>query len=175
MTAEAPKPSTTQPGYSVARPHGRCAVSGREIAPGEKFMAGLRETPEGYERVDVGSECWNAFDKSTIVAFWQATMPQPAAKKKRFVDDTVLCDLFERLAEVEEPAKRNFRFVLGLILMRKRLVIYDSTRRCDDGQEWWIVRLKGREGTLEMFNPHLDESQLAEVSQQLSSVLNEET
>lgn len=174
MTAEAPKTSTGQQAYSVARPQGLCVVSGRDIAPAEKFMTGLREVPEGYERVDVSAECWEAFDKSGLVAFWQATMPQPSAKKKLFVDDTVLCDLFERLADVEEPAKRNFRFVLGLILMRKRLVIYDSTRRGDDGQEWWIVKLKGREGTLEMFNPHLDESQLAEVSQQLSTVLNEE-
>ena len=28
---------------------------------------------------------------------------------------------FERLVDTTEPAKLNFRFVLGLILMRKRL------------------------------------------------------
>ncbi len=65
-------------------------------------------------------------------------MPRPEEKKKLFVDDQVLCDLFERLAEVTEPAKVNFRFVLGLILMRKRLIVYETTRH-DDGKDVWVV------------------------------------
>lgn len=162
------------PGYSVTRPQGRCAVSGRTIAPGERFFAGLRETPAGFERVDVSAECWEGFDRGDLLAFWQATMPEPNAKKPMFVDDAVLCDLFERLADAEEPAKRNFSFVLGLILMRKRLLSYESTRRDDHG-EWWVVKLKGREQPLEMLNPHLDEEQTREVSGQLSEVLNAET
>ena len=69
---------------------------------------------------------WAQFDKSNLLAFWQTVMPASEEKKKVFVDDEVLCTLFERLAETTEPSKVNFRFVLGLILMRKRLVIYES-------------------------------------------------
>lgn len=160
-------------GYSVARPQGRCAVSGRAIAPGERFFAALRETPVGLERLDLAAECWEGFDKRDLLAYWQATMPEPDARRPMFVDDTVLCELFERLADVEEPAKRNFRFVLGLILMRKRLLSYEGTRHTENG-EWWVVKLKGREQPLEMLNPHLDEAQTREVSGQLSEVLNAE-
>jgi len=174
MSAPGTGKPTGSTGYSVAKPGGRCGVSGREIAPGERFYAALRETPAGFERVDVAAECWDGFDRSGLLAFWHATMPEPDARKPLFVDDTVLCELFERLAEVEEPVKRNFRFVLGLILMRKRLLSYESTRR-DERGEWWVVKLKGREQPLEMLNPHLDEEQTREVSGQLSEVLNAET
>jgi hypothetical protein len=100
-------------------------------------------------------------------------MPVAEAKKKIFVDDEVLLELFERLADVTEPAKLNFRFVLGLILMRKRLLIYENTR-LDGEKEFWTVRRRGRDGNLDLLNPRLGEEQITEVSQQLSQVLNEE-
>lgn len=174
MSVAATGKPTGQTAYSVAKPAGRCGVSGRVIAPGERFYAALRETPSGFERVDVAAECWDGFDRSDLLAFWQATMPEPNVRRPMFVDDTVLCELFERLADVEESSKLNFRFVLGLILMRKRLLSYESTRQ-DERGEWWVVKLKGREQPLEMLNPHLDEAQTLEVSGQLSEVLNAET
>jgi hypothetical protein len=107
------------------------------------------------------------------VAFWQATMPAHEQKKKLFVDDEVLCELFERLKDTTEPAKLNFRFVLGLILMRKKMLIYD-TSRTEDGRDIWEMHFKGREDKLDLLDPKLDESQMAEVSQQLGQILNEE-
>lgn len=164
---------TTGSGYEVARPLGKCQVCGRTIEPGEKFMAALRETQMGFERVDVSSECWDPFERKDLLAFWQAVMPRAEAKKKLFVDDTVLCDLFERLSDASEQAKVNFRFVLGLILMRKRLIVYEGTR-VDGDRELWNVRLKGRDELIDLLNPKLDEAQVQEVSQQLSQILSEE-
>jgi hypothetical protein len=170
-TAAPTKPQSS--GYSVARAGGKCAVSGRAIVPGEKLMAAVRETPAGLERVDVAPEHWEAFDKTGLLAFWQTVMPQHQAKKQVFVDDTVLGELFERLAEATEPAKLNFRFVLGLILMRKRILVYESSKTVD-GQELWTMRFRGKQETLDMLNPKLDEQQVAEVSTQLGEILSGE-
>lgn len=174
-TTPAPSPAGGKPGqYEIGRPVGRCAVSGAEIAPGTRFFAALRETTTGLERLDISAAAWQAFEgKSDLLAFWQAVMPEPNRKPKMFVDDSVLCDLFERLADVQEPAKISFRFVLGLILMRKRLVAYDSTRHEAD-HEIWRVRLKGREQPMDMLDPKLTEDQLGDVTQQLSQILNSE-
>jgi len=160
--------------YDVPRPAGVCAVSGRAIAPGEKFVAAVRETPTGLERIDVSPQAWGEFDKASLLGFWQTVMPRPEQKpKKPFVDDEVLCTLFERLADASEPAKINFRFVLGLILMRKRLVVYETTRS-EEGRDVWVVRVKGREDRLDLVDPKLNEAQVTEVSQQLGEILNEE-
>jgi hypothetical protein len=169
-----------QSGYEVSRPQGVCAVTGHPIGADEKFMAALRETPMGFERLDVSMPAWPDFDRKDVVAFWQTTMPKTEAKKKLFVDDEVLCQLFERLADVQEPAKLNFRFVLGLILMRKRMLIYETTRHegakdeSGNDRELWTVRFKGREDRLDLLNPRLTEEQVGEVSQQLGEILNEE-
>jgi hypothetical protein len=160
-------------GYEVARPMGKCHVTGEPIVPGDKFMAALRETPLGFERVDVSLSAWPEFDRKDVLAFWQAVMPAQEQKKKVFVDDEVLCDLFERLKDTDEPPKLNFRFVLGLILMRKKMLIYDESRT-EDGKDIWVLHFKGREEKLDLLNPKLDEAQVAEVSQQLGQILNEE-
>lgn len=160
-------------GYDVARPLGRCSVSGATIEPGTRFMAALRETPAGFERVDVSLDSWPAFDRADILAYWQTVMPRGEQRKKLFVDDQVLCELFERLGGVAEPAKLNFRFVLGLILMRKRMIIYE-TSRVEGDREIWSVRFKGRDDRLDLTNPKLGEEQMHEVSQQLGEILNEE-
>ncbi|HWB54017.1 MAG TPA: hypothetical protein VG722_07485 [Tepidisphaeraceae bacterium] len=160
-------------GYEVGKPQGQCAITGRPIQPGEKFHAALRETPTGFERLDVSSEAWTDFSKNDLLASWQTTMPAAQVKKKVFVDDEVLLELFERLADATEPSKVNFRFVLGLILMRKRLLVYENTRM-DGEKEFWTVRRRGRDDRMDLLNPRLDEQQITEVSQQLSQILNEE-
>lgn len=170
-------PTTTQPRpgkYEIGRPVGVCAASGQAIAPGSRFIAALRETTVGFERLDISLDAWPTFNaKTDLLAYWQSVMPQANAKPKMFVDDSVLCDLFERLADAREPAKISFRFVLGLILMRKRLLTYDSTVQ-SGGHELWRVKLKGREQPLEMIDPKLDEGQLGDVTQQLGQILNSE-
>src|SRR4051812_40801145 len=123
---QSPPPKPQGAGYDVARPMGKCAVTGAVINAGDKFMAALRETPIGFERVDVSIDAWPNYEHADILAFWQATMPVTEQKKKIFVDDEVLCDLFERLKDTAEPPKINFRFVLGLILMRKKMLVYDE-------------------------------------------------
>jgi hypothetical protein len=159
--------------YEVGRPSGRCCVCNQELSPGTKIMAALHETSQGFERLDVSLDCWPRFDRTDLLAFWQTVIPQHEAKKKLFVDDAVLCELFERLKETAEPAKLNFRFVLGLILMRKRMLLYE-TSRTEDGKDIWTVRFKGREDRLDLLNPQLNEQQVTEVSQQLGEILNEE-
>ena len=173
MTSSASsRPATGSTGYEVGRPAGQCTVCGQQIAPESRFMAALVETPAGFQRSDACPACWEKLDRANVLAFWQATMPRPEQKKKLFVDDSILCELLERLAEVSDAPKVNFRFVLALILMRKRLLIYESTRK-EGESEIWSVRVKGREELLDLLNPRLDESQMKEVGDQLAQILQE--
>ena len=167
------KPTSPSTGYEVARPRGQCIVCQKQIDAQESLMAALKETAIGFERLDVCMDCWEAFDKTDLVGFWKTHMPKTEQKRKLFVDDEVLCQLFERLSDASEPAKLNFRFVLGLILMRKRLIVYE-TSRMEETREIWQVRFKGKEEQMDLLNPRLDETQVQEVSHQLGEILSEE-
>ena len=160
-------------GYDIGRSAAACGKCATVLTPGTKIAAVLRETPTGFERIDVCLDCWPKKDRTGLLAFWLTTVHQPEAKKKVFVDDEVLAELFTRLQDVAEPAKQNFRFVLGLILMRKRILSYESSRAVE-GSDVWTVKLRGRDDRFDLLNPHLTEPQVAEVSQQLGTILNEE-
>jgi hypothetical protein len=86
----------------------------------------------------------------------------------------MLMAFFDRLAQETEQEKVNFRFVLALILMRKRRLKYDSSRT-DSGNEVWRLRVVGGDGEfVDVINPHLDEGQVDELSSQVGQILQVE-
>lgn len=161
-------------GYAVARPGGQCSVTAVAIGPGEKFMALLKETEAGLERVDVSMAAWPQVDHRAALAYWQTVMPKAGeAKRKPLVDDEILMQLFERLQDTEEELKQHFRFVLGLILMRKRLLAYETSEKTSAG-EIWTIKARGRDERLRLLNPQLTEEQTKAVAEQLGQIMNEE-
>lgn len=135
------------PTYDIERPTGTCAFTGRQLEPGERYVATLVEIDpeqEGqtqketgkpgstlpFKRLDVCMEAWEQGNRpDRLFSHWVSTVPQPTEKKKIFVDDAVLMNLLIRLGDTEEPQRLAFRFVLALILMRKKLLRYDRTER----------------------------------------------
>jgi hypothetical protein len=183
--------------YDVAQPTGVCALTGRALQPGEPYVATLVEvtqdpdaaggnvdrqgraaaTPAAWslKRLDVSLEAWQGGSRPPgLFGYWRSIVPAKGQKRQLFVDDGVLVDLFVRLGEANEVRRQAFRFVLGLILMRKKLLRYEGceSRVGPDGaaQEWWKVTLKGQDGTWELLDPKLAEQQVREVTEQLGEI-----
>lgn len=164
--------------YPIGRPHGVCFVSARPIEPGEPYVAALRETPDGFERLEFTAPAWAEWpdlQKASLLAFWRTKMPSgPSDQEKRrlLVDDEILAELFRRLADVSEPEKLAFRFMLGLILMRKKKLVFEGSRRDGAGPEIWRVRFRKEDDVVEMIDPKLNEQQLEEVGRQVGQILH---
>ena len=73
-----------------------------------------------------------ATGQNRLFSHWESTVPQPNEKKKIFVDDAVLMNLLVRLADTDQPQRLAFRFVLALILMRKKLLRYEGAQKRPD-------------------------------------------
>jgi hypothetical protein len=194
------------PGYDIQRPTGVCAYTGRKLEPGEQYIAALLEvTPGseqpnggpgmtvaansiagklGFKRLDVSLEVWKEGKRPEgMFSYWKSTVQHPNQKKKMFVDDEVLLTLFKRLADDTQPQRQGFRFVLALILMRKKLLRFEGQTEKEvevtdsEGnktikkQEWWDMLPKGEDKPLGVLNPHMDEAQIREVTAQLGEVL----
>jgi hypothetical protein len=176
--------SFNAPAYDVQRPSGTCAFTGEEIPPGDNYIASLVEYDHeegglGLKRVDVSLAQWEKGSRpEQLFCYWRTQMPQPQEKKKLLVDDDVLMNLYRRLEDADQDDRLAFRFVLSLILMRKRLLRYDGTEKRDDGQEWWIMSAKKPDADerelLPVMDPHLDEQRIEQVTEQLSEILEAE-
>ena len=155
--------------WEITRPLGECAGSGKKIENGQEYYGALVETEQGLERRDFSVEFWEQA-RPSVFCFWKSRLAAADQKKKLFVDDEMLMAFFERLASETDPDKVNFRFVLALVLMRKRRLKYDSTGTEAD-REIWCLRVTGDKQIVEVINPHLDEEQIEQLSSQIGQIL----
>ncbi|MBN2588385.1 MAG: hypothetical protein JXA96_00865 [Sedimentisphaerales bacterium] len=156
--------------WEINKPIGQCAGSGKEIQYGEEYYGALVQTEEGLSRCDFCMEYWQN-EKPAVFCFWKTKLPDPNEKKQLFIDDNMLMAFFERLENETDQEKINFRFVLAMILMRKRFFKYDETKTNDDGNEIWRLRVVGNKSFVEVTNPHLNEEQIELLSSQLGDIL----
>jgi hypothetical protein len=156
--------------WEIDKPLGQCCGSGKKIEYDEEYFAALVETEDGLQRRDFCADYWQQ-QKSDVFCYWKSRLPSPDQKKQIFVDDEMLMAFFERLEPESEPEKINFRFVLTLILMRKRRLKYDSTKT-EDGKEIWRLRIVGSDKQfVEVVNPHLNEEQIGQLTAQMGQIL----
>ena len=155
--------------WVINKPLGECCGTGRKIEPGEEYFGALVEGEQGLERRDFSAEYWES-DKPEVFCFWRSRLASPDEKKELFVSDEMLMAFFERLANETDAEKLNFRFVLALVLMRKRRLKYDATRM-DGAMEIWSLRVVGEKETVDVVNPHLDEEQIEQLTSQIGQIL----
>jgi len=156
--------------WQVEHTRGRCAVSGRELREGEEFFTVLFEDGESFRRMDVCLEAWQGPPEGCFCHF-RTRVPVKQRRKRLLVDDELLVNFFLRLSGESEPARLQFRFVLALILMRKRLLRYESSSAEDGADEWRMTLVKDHSDH-RVVNPNLSDDQIEDVSKQLSAILH---
>ena len=134
--------------WEIKKTLGECCATGEEFQVGQEYFAALVETDEGLQRRGFSVEFWEQ-QKPGVYCFWKTKIPDSAQKKKIFVDDEMLMTFFERLATETDEEKVNFRFVLTLVLMRKRKLKYDSSET-SDGRETWTLKVTGENRTVDV-------------------------
>lgn len=164
--------------YHVSRSTGICNATGRVLAPGEVCIATLCDRPddEAFDRLDFSTEAWESGTRpERLFSYWKSVVPEPNAKRRLIVDDEVLLNLFERLADDERPQRVAFRFVVTLMLMRRKVLRYTG-RETIAGQEHWLVTRRGSpDATPEkVVNPTLTDDDIRGLTDQLTEVLQAE-
>ncbi|MHC5111203.1 MAG: hypothetical protein ACYTHJ_15140 [Planctomycetota bacterium] len=156
--------------WDIQRTHGVCAATGKPIEEGDEFYSVLFEDGETFRRADYLVEAWEGPPENSY-CHYKTRMPVKDKKKRTLVDDVMLRAFFTRLEKDNETSRIQFRFVLALILMRKRVLRYEGSST-KEGRETWTMRFVGEDVRHRVVNPRLDESQIAAVSRQLSSIMH---
>ena len=155
--------------WDIKKAYGKCFGTDREFEIGEEFFTALVEVEGGFERRDYSIEYWSEH-KPEVFYFWKTKLPDPEEKKKLFIDDNMLRMFFDRLEDQQEEDKINFRFVLMLVLMRKRLLRYEGTEIKDD-KEVWTLKVTGEKRMVEVTNPHLSEDKIESLTGQIGQIM----
>jgi hypothetical protein len=155
--------------YQIQANTRRCAATGRELRPGERYYSVLLEEAGKFVRKDYGAESWRGAPAGAF-SFWQGRITTGPAPRKMAFDDDLLADCFHRLEGEGEPSKLGFRYVLALLLMRRKRFQFEEVRQ-EKGQEALQLRCTRTGARFRVIDPGLTEEEIESVQEDVFQAL----
>jgi hypothetical protein len=155
--------------YQIEANTRRCAITGRELKPGEKFYSVLLEEGGKFVRRDYSGEAWQGPPASGF-SFWTGRIPVGEEDRRPRIDDDMLVDCFGRLEGDADPGRVRFRYVVALLLMRRKRFKFEEARTEGD-QEFLLLRCLRTRNQYRVINPRLTEDEMAAVQEEVFKVL----
>lgn len=118
--------------FEVQRFTRRCAAQDRELQPGEVFFSVLVPQGDSVQRLDYCRQAWHG-PPDNALGWWQARVPDPVTRKVQWAPNTVMLDYFLRL--VDDSTRQDLRYVLTLLLIRRRILRQEEIESGPDGSE----------------------------------------
>ncbi len=155
--------------FKIGRRGGGCSVCAKALGPGTPASSALYRTGAGdasFERRDFCAACFEAPEKrGDPFSWWTAVVPQPEEKKALF-DTGVAREFLKRLFQENAPERASLRYLLTLLLLRKKLVkVTDQFVR--DGVEVMIANVPPDETAYEVSCLELDEAETTKLREEL--------
>jgi hypothetical protein len=131
------------------RPLGRkCSATGTDLVPGSVCHSVLVEREGKLVRLDYSEAGWPG-PPSDAVGVWRGLVPPTGEPRREPLDAAVLFRCFEQLLEEGDPGREGLRYVLALILVKKRRLRIEGSRTGADGEHLQLIGVQG-EGAWEV-------------------------
>lgn len=157
-----------------ARAH-TCCVTGRAFKEDEPFFTALFEdnSDDGFERRDYSVEAWKA-ERGSLKPFsyWRTLYEPPRSEpqKQDVVEKESAEGLLRRLIDEDDPLTENTRFILALMLERKKTLRETDSRSL--GQARLRIYEHARSGEVFIIrDPMLKLDQLESIQEEVSTLL----
>jgi len=164
-----------QQAWNIKSRSHECARTGRPFVEGEIFHTSIQFDTETGEfiRRDIGAEAW-AEETTERAPFssWQSAFvkPETAPPRPEITGRESADTLLRKLCEADDPGSENARYILTLMLERKKLLVPKEAREGEQGRMLIYEHRK----TGEVFiirDPELRLDELAHVQDEVALLL----
>jgi hypothetical protein len=157
---------TQQDDWRVGRRGGVCAGCGAAFQPRATAVSALYEAGPSFERRDWCDACFqDGARRGSPYSWWSAPVPEPEPKKAVF-DLGVAREFLQRLLRDEDPSRASLRWLLALLLMRKKAIAVEGTEE-RDGREVMTVRFPPSDDVHEIVAVEIDEAETERLREEL--------
>jgi hypothetical protein len=163
-----------QQNWSIRSRAHTCAVTGRPFEDGESFHTTIYFDPEenGYVRRDVCAEAWaQELEQRKPVAAWKTIYSKVIAEAKPEITPKESAQaLLQRFIEEGDPRTENARYILALMLERKRQLSQTAEKEVDGAKMLFYENKK----TGEIFivrDPELRLDEIADMQDEVATLL----
>src|SRR5262249_48075003 len=120
-------------------------------------------------RRDYSGEAWQGPPPDAF-SFWAGRIPADEGNRRPPIDDEMLVECFQRLEGQTDPARVNFRYVIALLLLRRKRFKFEEAR-VEGGQEVLSLRCARTRALQRVVNPRLTEEEMTAVQEEVFKVL----
>jgi len=150
----------------------QCAVSGRPFEKGERVFSALYWRDGHYVRVDLGAEAWGARNENIEpLSAWQTDFVPPAPPEPETLRKDDAESLLRRFIAENAPGTRNARYILALMLERKK-VLRQVERQRQEGVSILIYEHLPSGEVWMIEDPGLKLGELSAVQDEVAHLLN---
>jgi hypothetical protein len=154
--------------YDVQSFTRRCTATGRELAPGEWYYSVLVSEGADLKRCDYSIDGWQG-PPAEAIGYWKSQVPDKTSRRKQWAPNDVILHFFDELAQ--QPDKQDMRYVLTLLLIRRRVFRLEDQKRDQQGNEVLTVYCPRRDATYTIPAVVPTQSRIDEIQQQLTALL----
>jgi hypothetical protein len=130
--------------YEIQNFTRKCATTGREFAPGEWYFSAVIAEGDDLKRFDFATDAWQGPPEGAV-GWWKSQVPDKTSRRKHWAPNDVMLTFFDELAA--SPEKQDMRYVLTLLLVRRRVFRLEEEERDSEGREVLTVYCPRREIT----------------------------
>jgi hypothetical protein len=128
----------------------------------------LTEENGNVKRMDYAAENWLG-PPAEFLGWWKTKVPNTNETKVRIAPNDVLLNLFDQLSR--QPENADMRYILTLLLIRRRLFRYEKEEENEEGQKVLVVYSLKENATYEIPVITPDQERLKEVQRQLATFI----
>lgn len=158
--------------WKIRSGRGRCEMPGCSAPPSPEWFAVLE--PPDYTRRDLCPACFARAERESgePLIFWRAKRKE-AKREGLVLDLESLRVLFDRLGEREDEKARGLRFLVALLLLRKRMLkVVDAKTPEQEAADLVVVDARVPDGeVVALFAPPLDDERLGELKRELAEAM----
>jgi len=149
-----------------------CTACQRPFADKEVYHTLLRMEASGYQRRDLCRACYTNAPRDGVLSYWQGEYKLPTPTLPEPIQKETAENLLRRLVESTDPAQAAARYILAVMLERKRVLKHRDTVREQNGGELLVYEHARTGESFTIPDPHLRLDQLAQVQQEITAVLH---
>ncbi len=154
--------------FEIQRFTRRCSQSDRELQPGDVFYSVLLAEGAAVVRRDYWAQAWEGPPPNAI-GVWKSQVPDMHSKKMHWAPNDVILHYFEQLES--QPLKADMRYVLGLLMIRRRIVRLEDTETDEHGQEFYVLYCPRNEREYRVAVVSPTEPRIGEIQHELAELL----
>jgi len=149
-----------------------CNACQRPFADKEAYHTLLKLDATGYQRCDLCGTCYASVARDGVLSYWQGEYKSPPPPPAEPIQKETAETLLRKLVESADPSSGAARYILAVMLERKRILKHRDTIREENGAELLIYEHTGTGESFTIPDPHLRLDQLTQVQEEIAAVLH---